>query len=247
MLLKNKKAIVTGGAAGIGRQIVMTFLENGASVYFIDLNESKHLQEMEECAKKNGCQVFFKQANVADEEGISAVINEILDESDGIDILVNNAGITRDNLIFRMSSSDWDSVLKINLTSVFYISKIVARHMAKRKGGSIINMASIVGIGGNPGQTNYSASKAGLIGFTKSLAKEIAVKGVRVNAIAPGFIATEMTDKLSDEVIDNYLNVIPLKRLGTPKDIANASLFLASDLSSYITARVIQVDGGILI
>ncbi len=247
MLLKDKKAIVTGGAAGIGKQIVMTFLENGASVYFIDLNESPHMQEMQDCAKKNGCEVFFKQGNVAEEEAITAVINEILNESGGIDILVNNAGITRDNLIFRMSSADWESVLKINLTSIFYISKIVARHMAKRKTGSIINMASIVGIGGNPGQTNYSASKAGLIGFTKSLGKEIALKNVRVNAIAPGFIATDMTDKLSDQVMESYLNVIPLKRLGTPQDIANASLFLASDLSSYITARVIQVDGGILI
>ncbi len=247
MLLKGKKAIVTGGAAGIGKQIVMTYLENGASVYFIDLNASQHLQEMEACAKENGCQVFFYQGNVADEEGITETINKILTESGGIDILVNNAGITRDNLVFRMSSSDWESVLKINLTSVFYISKVVARHMAKRKTGSIINMASIVGIGGNPGQTNYSASKAGLIGFTKSLGKEIAQKNVRVNAIAPGFIETEMTDKLSDQVMENYLNVIPLKRLGSPQDIANASLFLASDLSSYITARVIQVDGGILI
>ncbi|MBN1698113.1 MAG: 3-oxoacyl-[acyl-carrier-protein] reductase [Spirochaetales bacterium] len=248
MLLKNKKAIVTGGARGIGKEIVTAFLNQGASVYIIDLVQGEDMNRLEETAARNDTTVFFKKSDVSDETAISACIEEIIDQSKGIDILVNNAGITRDGLIFRMETEAWEKVIKINLTSVFLISRIIARHMVKRKTGSIINMASVVGIGGNPGQTNYAASKAGLIGLTKALYKEVASRGVRVNAIAPGFIKTEMTAALDEKVIDSYLNhYIPFKRMGEPTEVASVAVFLASDMSSYITGQVIRVDGGIII
>jgi len=247
MLLKEKKAIITGGSRGIGKQIAITFLKEGASVFVIDIIKSDDWQEIENYAKENSVQVFFKQSDVSNEKEISDCIKEILTESEGIDILVNNAGITRDGLIFRMETEDWEKVIRINLTSAFFISRIIARHMIKRRAGSIINMASVVGIGGNAGQTNYSASKAGLIGLCKSLAKEVGSRGVRVNAIAPGFIDTEMTGRLDKKIIDTYINLIPLGRIGDPMEVAGAALFLASDLSSYITGQVIRVDGGIAI
>ena len=245
MLLEGKKALVTGGARGIGKEIVVSFLNNGASVYFIDLNPSEYMDEYEKLAEKTGQKVVFKQGNVADEEQISKVVNEILEESGGLDILVNNAGITRDGLFFRMSSKDWTDVLTINLTSAFYISKIVSRAMAKQKSGSIINVASIVGIIGNAGQVNYSASKAGLIGFTKSLSREIAKKNVRVNAIAPGFIRTPMTDKLNEKQTADLATQIPMGRLGEPEEVAKVTLFLASDLASYVTGQAIHITGGL--
>ncbi|MDA3940287.1 MAG: 3-oxoacyl-[acyl-carrier-protein] reductase [Spirochaetia bacterium] len=245
MLLEGKKALVTGGARGIGKEIVTSFLNNGATVYFIDLNPSEYMDEYEKLAAKNGQKVVFKQANVADEEQISSVVNEILKESGGLDVLVNNAGITRDGLFFRMSSKDWNDVLTINLTSAFYISKIVSRAMAKQKSGSIINVASIVGVIGNAGQVNYSASKAGLIGFTKSLSREIAKKNVRVNAIAPGFIRTPMTDKLNEKQTADLANQIPMGRLGEPEEVAKVTLFLASDLASYVTGQAIHITGGL--
>jgi 3-oxoacyl-[acyl-carrier protein] reductase len=245
MLLEGKKALVTGGARGIGKEIVTSFLNNGATVYFIDLNPSEYMDEYEKLAAKNGQKVVFNQANVADEEQISSVVNEILKESGGLDVLVNNAGITRDGLFFRMSSKDWNDVLTINLTSAFYISKIVSRAMAKQKSGSIINVASIVGVIGNAGQVNYSASKAGLIGFTKSLSREIAKKNVRVNAIAPGFIRTPMTDKLNEKQTADLANQIPMGRLGEPEEVAKVTLFLASDLASYVTGQAIHITGGL--
>ncbi|MDX9800767.1 MAG: 3-oxoacyl-[acyl-carrier-protein] reductase [Spirochaetia bacterium] len=244
MLLKGKKALVTGGSRGIGREIVLSFLGNGASVYFLDLNESEYLGEYEALAKENGAEVFFKKANVADEEEITAVCEKILEESGGIDILVNNAGITRDGLVFRMSAKDWDDVIKINLTSAFYISRVISRSMIKQRSGAIVNIASIVGVIGNAGQCNYSASKAGLIGFSKSLAREVASRGVRVNAVAPGFIKTPMTDKLNENQIKALYDKIPLVRLGLPSEVASVVLFLASDLSSYVTGQVINIDGG---
>jgi 3-oxoacyl-[acyl-carrier protein] reductase len=247
MLLKGKTAIVTGGSRGIGKEIVMLFLAHGATVYFIDLMESEHLGEMESAAREAGVKVFFKQADVANEEQITAVIKEILKENEHIDILVNNAGITRDGLVFRMPLENWEKVLQVNLTSAFLASKHIAMAMMRQRSGSIINMASIVGVGGNVGQTNYSASKGGLIAFTKSLAKEVASRGVRVNAVAPGYIITEMTEKLSPEAKQAMLGVVPMGRGGTPEEVAKAVLFLASDLASYITARVIQVDGGMAI
>lgn len=245
MLLQGKKALITGGSRGIGKEIVMKFLENGSSVYFVDLNPSEHMEEYQASAKAHGAEVMYKQANVADEDHITSVVTEILKESEGIDVLVNNAGITRDGLIFRMSSKDWNDVLTINLTSAFYISKIVARDMIKQRSGSIVNVASIVGISGNAGQTNYCASKAGLIGFTKSLAKEVAARNVRVNAVAPGFIRTPMTDKLSPEQQKAITDLVPMDRYGEPEEVAKVILFLASDLSSYLTGQAIHIAGGL--
>lgn len=244
MLVNGKKALVTGGARGIGREIVLSFLSNGASVYFIDINESEHMAEYEALAKEKGVTVHYHKANVADEEEITSVCEKILEESGGIDILVNNAGITRDGLVFRMSAKDWDDVIKINLTSAFYISRVISRAMIKQKSGAIINIASIVGVIGNAGQCNYSASKAGLIGFTKSLAREVASRGVRVNAVAPGFIKTPMTDKLNETQVKALNDKIPLIRLGLPSEVASVVLFLASELSSYVTGQVINIDGG---
>jgi 3-oxoacyl-[acyl-carrier protein] reductase len=244
MLLQGKKAIVTGGARGIGKEIVMLFLKEGATVFFIDMLESEYLGEMEKVAKSTGTEVFFKQADVSNEEQVNNVVKDILKQSGEIHILVNNAGITRDGLIFRMPLENWEKVLAVNLTSAFLVSKHVAMAMMKQRSGSIINMASIVGIGGNAGQTNYSASKGGLIAFTKSLAKEVASRGVRVNAVAPGYIITDMTERMPEEAKKALLALVPMGRGGIPEEVAKVVLFLASDLASYITARVIQVDGG---
>ncbi|WP_028972726.1 3-oxoacyl-[acyl-carrier-protein] reductase [Spirochaeta cellobiosiphila] len=244
MLVKGKSALVTGGARGIGKEIVETLLKNGANVYFIDLNPSEYMADYEVLAKEAGVKVVFKQANVASEEDITNVVEEIIKEAGELDILVNNAGITRDGLLFRMSGKDWHDVININLSSAFYITRIVARHMAKLRRGSIVNMSSIVGAHGNAGQVNYSASKAGLIGLTKSVAQEIASRGVRCNAIAPGFIKTAMTDKLTDDQKDGLLKQVPMGRLGLPSEIADLLLFLTSDMSQYITGQVIEINGG---
>ena len=247
MLLEGKKAIVTGGARGIGKEIVLDFLKEGAEVYYIDLAEGEFVSEMKEAAQAGGSTFTWKKGDVSQEEEITQVIEDILKESGGIDILINNAGITRDGLIFRMSSENWEKVLRINLTSAFYISRIVARSMARRRTGSIINMASVVGIGGNAGQANYSASKAGLIGLTKSVAKEVASRGVRVNAVAPGYIESDMTRALPEQAKEAMLSQIPLARAGQPRDVALAVTFLASDRSAYITGQVLRVDGGMVI
>ena len=247
MLLEGKKAIITGGSRGIGKCIVEFFLKEGASVYYLDLFPSEFAAVFEQLAKEKGTQAIYKKLDVSNETEVNNIVKETLAESNGIDILVNNAGITRDGLIFRMSKDDWDKVININLTSAFLMSKHIAMAMMKKRSGSIINMASIVGIGGNAGQTNYSASKAGLIGFTKSLAKEVALRNVRVNAVAPGYIITDMTAKLSEEAKNAMLSQVPMGRGGEPEDVAKACLFLASDLSTYITGRVLQVDGGMMI
>ena len=245
MLLEGKKALVTGGSRGIGREIVLAFLKEGASVWYVDLAEGDSLAEYSEIASANGTKVAFKECNVASEKSVGTAIGEILSESDGLDILVNNAGITRDNLLFRMSAQEWNDVLSVNLTSVFLISKLVLRQMAKQRSGSVINVASIVGIIGNGGQTNYSASKAGLIGFTKSSSREVAPRGVRVNAVAPGFINTKMTQALNEEQQNALKQQIPMGRIGEPEEVAKVILFLASDLASYLTGQVIQVTGGL--
>lgn len=244
MLLQGKKALITGGARGIGKEIVTRFLSEGASVYFIDINPSEFTDEYQALAKKSGVTVAFKAGNVADEESITAVVEEILTESGGLDILVNNAGITRDNLAFRMTGKEWNDVISINLSSAFYISKVVARQMARQKSGSIINVASIVGVIGNAGQVNYSASKAGMIGLTKSLAREVGSRSIRVNAVAPGFIRTAMTDKLTDAQKQALLTQIPMGRLGEAEEVAKVILFLASDLASYVTGQVVHITGG---
>jgi len=244
MLLEGKNAIVTGGSRGIGKAVVEAFLKQGASVYYISRSEGESLDNYKKLAEEHGGTVAFRKADVSNEEEITEVINSILKEAGTIDILVNNAGITKDGLVFRMSSEDWNKVLSVNLSSAFFVSKIVARSMAKQRSGSIINISSIVGVIGNAGQCNYAASKAGLIGFSKSLAREVAARGVRVNTIAPGFIETDMTDKLKDNIKENLLSQIPMNRLGQPEEVANIALFLATGLSSYITGQVLLVDGG---
>ena len=247
MLLEGKTAVVTGGSRGIGLTIVELFLKEGASVYILDLVPCDSMAELEKTAGKKGVSVHYKKADVSSEEQTAAVVKEILEESGGIDVLVNNAGITRDGLIFRMPLENWKSVLAVNLTSAFLVSKNVAMAMMKKRAGSIINMASISGLFGNVGQTNYAASKGGLIAFTKSLAKEVASRGVRVNAVAPGYIDTDMTRKLSEEVREFMRGRVSLGRPGTPEEVAKVVLFLASDLASYVTGEVIRIDGGMAI
>jgi 3-oxoacyl-[acyl-carrier protein] reductase len=243
MLLKGKKAIVTGGARGIGKEIVMDFLREGASVTFIDLNPSDAMAEMEQAANASGAAVSFRAGDVSDPAGITALLEEIIREAGSIDILVNNAGITRDGLIFRMPLEQWEKVLTINLTSAFLCSQVIARHMIKQRRGSIINMASVVGVGGNAGQANYAASKAGLIGLTRSLAKEAGGRGVRVNAVAPGYIDTDMTRNLPEEARQAFLTQVSLKRPGTPAEVARVVTFLASDMASYVSGDVLRIDG----
>jgi 3-oxoacyl-[acyl-carrier protein] reductase len=246
MLLKGKKALITGGSRGIGKSIVEKFLQEGADVWFVSTKESPYMAEIEKVAAESGTKVFWKPCNVADSEEVSAVVKEVLEESGGIDTLINNAGITRDGLIFRMSIDNWMDVLNVNLTSAFSFAKSIARPMLKQRQGSIINISSVVGVIGNGGQSNYAASKAGLLGLTKSLARELASRSVRVNAIAPGYIETKMTEELSDEVQEELKSRIPMGRIGKPEEIANAAVFLASDYSSYITGQTLVVDGGMV-
>jgi 3-oxoacyl-[acyl-carrier protein] reductase len=243
MLLKGKKAIVTGGSRGIGKEIIMEFLREGAGVVFIDLNPSEFIQEMQSAAAAAGGSVSFKQADVSKPEEITKTVEEIIKETGTVDVLVNNAGITRDGLIFRMSVENWEKVLSINLTSAFLVSQVVARQMIKQRSGSIVNMASIVGVGGNAAQANYAASKAGLIGLTRSLAKEVGSRGVRVNAVAPGYIDTDMTRSLPDKSKEAFLNQIALGRPGKPEEVAKVVTFLASDMSVYVSGDVLRVDG----
>jgi 3-oxoacyl-[acyl-carrier protein] reductase len=244
MLLEGKKALVTGSSRGIGKEIVKKFLSEGASVWGICTKPSASKEELEKIAADNNCRFYELYANAQSTEEWTAVIKKALEESEGFDILINNAGITKDGLSFRMKMEDWQKVIDINLTSAFTACQIIASDMIRKRSGSIINMSSIVGIHGQGGQTNYAASKAGLIGLTKSLAKECGSRGIRVNAIAPGFIATDMTAVLSEDLKKAMLDTIPLKRAGQPEDIANTALFLASDLSTYISGQVIGVDGG---
>lgn len=245
MLLKGKKALVTGSSRGIGKEVVRRFIEEGAEVWGLCTKPSVSKAEMEAFAKEKGSVFHEIYADCGNAEGLTETVKKALEESGGFDVLVNNAGITRDGLSFRMKLSDWEDVLRVNLTGVFVASQIVSSDMIRKRAGSIINMTSIVGLHGQGGQVNYSASKAGLIGFTKSLAKETAGRGVRVNAIAPGYIETDMTAAVNEEMRKTWVEGIPLKRAGQPLDIANAAVFLASDLSLYITAQVLGVDGGL--
>lgn len=243
-LLKDKVALVTGGAQGIGEAIARKLASEGASIAIIDVNLEKAKATADDI-KQLGVETEAYKADVSNTGEVQEVVDKVFEKFKKIDILVNNAGITRDTLMLRMTEQDWDLVIDINLKGAFNFTKAVTKIMAKQRNGSIINISSVVGLFGNAGQANYSASKAGLIGLTKSTAKEFAGRNVRANAIAPGFIKTAMTDKLSQDVINKYLENIPLKTLGTPEDVANAVLFLASDLSSYITGEVIRVDGGL--
>ncbi len=244
MLLENKRIIITGGSRGIGKSIVEEALNEGASICSINRSPSPHLDDLNSLAEQKGVSLHWIYADVSNEESITAAVQEAEKLLGGVDVLINNAGITRDGLLFGMKKDAWDQVINTNLSSAFFTSKVVARMMARQRSGSIINMTSVVGIMGNGGQANYSASKAGLIGLTKSVAREVGSRGVRVNAIAPGFIQTDMTEVLSDEVKDGLQKNIPLQRIGVPQEVAKVALFLASDMSTYITGQVIQVDGG---
>ncbi|BDC95435.1 3-oxoacyl-[acyl-carrier-protein] reductase [Treponema saccharophilum] len=243
-LLEKKKALVTGSSRGIGRGIVEKFLAEGCEVWGLCSKPSAAKAELEKIASDNGVAFHEIYADVGDEESVTSVVKGALSESGGFDILVNNAGITRDGLSFRMKKSDWDDVIRVNLTSAFLICQIVSNDMLRKRSGSIINMSSIVGVHGQGGQVNYAASKGGLIAYSKSLAKEVGGRGIRVNCIAPGFIATDMTAVLKEDLQKSMIDSVPLKRAGTPADIAGAALFLASDMSAYVTAQVIGVDGG---
>ena len=243
-MLKGKKALVTGSSRGIGRKIVEVFLANGAEVWGLCSKPSAAKAELEVMAAEKGTAFHEICANVGDAEQLSEVVKAALTEAGNFDILVNNAGITRDGLSFRMKMEDWQNVLNVNLTGTFVITQIVSNAMLKARSGSIINMSSIVGVHGGAGQVNYSASKAGLIGYSKSLAKEVGARGIRVNCIAPGFIETDMTAVLKEDYVKAMLDTVPMKRGGKPEDIANVALFLASDMSSYVTGQVIGVDGG---
>jgi 3-oxoacyl-[acyl-carrier protein] reductase len=245
MKLKDKICIVTGGAAGIGKKISESFLNEGAIVCIFDVNEENGRGTLEELSAGSGRgKIFFFKVNVADEIQVEKTIEEIILKFKSIDILVNNAGITSDNLILRMNIEDFNKVISINLTGAFLCSKHVVRHMVKNKSGRIINISSIVGVRGNAGQCNYSASKAGLIGLTKSLAKEVASRNINVNAVAPGYIETEMTGKLPDAIKEKLTGTIPAGRLGSPEDVSKAVTFLAGPDSDYITGIVLGVDGG---
>ena len=237
-------ALVTGGSRGIGRVIAEHLAKSGINVAICYSGNENAAQETIEACKKHGVQAMYVKADVSNANDVTEMFNQIKELMGPVEILVNNAGITKDGLSFRMKMEDWQKVIDINLTSAFTACQIIASDMIRKRSGSIINMSSIVGIHGQGGQTNYAASKAGLIGLTKSLAKECGSRGIRVNAIAPGFIATDMTAVLSEDLKKAMLDTIPLKRAGQPEDIANTALFLASDLSTYISGQVIGVDGG---
>lgn len=243
-LLEGKVAVITGGSRGIGKGIALMYAQHGANVAFTDIKIDDAALELEKELSSYGVKAKGYMSDASSFEDSEKTINEIHADFGRIDILVNNAGITRDNLLMRMGEQDFDLVMKINLKSVFNLTKAVQKFMLKQRSGSIINMSSIVGLRGNAGQSNYSASKAGMIGFTKSMAQELGSRSIRCNAIAPGFIETEMTEVLSEEVKSEWAKVIPLRRTGSIKDIANTALFLASDLSDYITGQVISCDGG---
>lgn len=245
-LLEGKNAIITGGSRGIGKGIAEIFAKHGANVAFTYASSVNAARELEQELGGLGVKAKGYQSNAAVFVECEELIKNVVSDFGSIDILINNAGITKDNLLMRMSESDFDQVIEVNLKSVFNMTKAVQRTMLKQRSGSIVNMSSVVGIKGNAGQANYAASKAGIIGFSKSMALELGSRNIRTNVIAPGFIETEMTGKLDEKTVEGWRDSIPLKRGGTPEDIANACVFLSSDLSSYITGQVIQVNGGML-
>jgi len=245
MLLSNKVALITGGARGIGKEIALIFAREGARIVICDVN-SEELEKARIEIQGSSTDVLVFKVDVTNLKEVENMAGNILDNFGKIDILINNAGITRDALLLRLDESDWDKVIAVNLKGTFNCTKAVSKGMLKQRQGRIINIASIIGLIGNAGQANYSASKAGIIGFTKSVAREFASRSITVNAIAPGFIQTDMTDKLPQEIKEQMLKQIPLGRFGKPSDVAQAALFLASEASSYITGQVIVVDGGMV-
>jgi len=245
MNLEGKVSLITGGAQGIGKELALSFADAGSDIIVCDVNQDALDETAKEIAEK-GRECLAVKADVTNAKDVDEVVTKSLDKYQRIDILINNAGITRDNLLARMSEDEWDSVLAVNLKGVFLFSKAVAKLMMKQRQGRIINVASIIGLMGNAGQANYAASKGGVIAFTKTLAKELAKRNINVNAIAPGFIKTAMTDKLKDEHKEAMLKMIPMNRLGQPKDIANVALFLASEYADYVTGQVVTVDGGMV-
>ena len=246
MSLKGKTAIITGGSRGIGKACAIYLAKQGADIVFNYSNNSSMAEETADEIKNLGVKVQAVKADVKSSQDIDYLFNQALENLNSIDILVNNAGITRDTLLIRMKEEDWDTVLDINLKGVYLTCKAAAKHMMKKRQGRIINISSVVGITGNPGQANYAASKAGIIGFSKSIAKELAPRGILVNVVAPGFIDTDMTSVLGEKVKDNILSQIPLGRYGSPEDVAKLVTFLASDDNQYITGQVINIDGGML-
>lgn len=245
-LLKGKTALVTGASKGIGRAIAIRYAEEGANVAFTYLSSVEQGQALEAELAAKGVKAKGYRSDASDFAQAEKLINDVVTEFGSLDVLVNNAGITIDNLLLRMTEEAWDKIIAVNLKSVFNTVKAVAKPMMKQKGGSIINMTSVVGLKGNAGQANYAASKAGIIGFTKSIALELGSRGIRSNAVAPGFIETEMTAKLDEKVVQGWRDAIPMKRGGKPEDVADACVFLGSDMSSYISGQVIQVDGAML-
>ncbi len=242
-LLEGKTAIITGAARGIGRAIAVKFADEGANIAFTDLQYDDNMKSLEKELSDKGVKAKGYASDASDYDNTQKVTDEILKDFERIDILMNNAGITKDTLLMRMTEEQWDAVINVNLKSVFNFTKAVQRVMLKQREGTIINMSSVVGVGGNAGQSNYSASKAGIIGFTKSVAKELGQRNIRCNAIAPGFIITEMTGKLPQEVVDGWQEKIPMKRGGQPEEVAKTAVFLASDLASYVSGQVINVCG----
>ncbi len=245
-LLEGKTAIITGATRGIGKGIAEVFAAHGANVAFTYSSSVAAAQTLEAELNTKGVKAKGYQSNAADFSQAQELVKHVLKDFEGIDVLVNNAGITKDNLLMRMNEEDFDKVIEVNLKSVFNMTKAVQRTMLKQRKGSIVNMSSVVGVRGNAGQANYAASKAGMIGFSKSMALELGSRNIRTNVIAPGFIETEMTAKLDEETVKAWRETIPLKRGGSPEDIANACVYLASDLSTYVTGQVLNVDGGML-
>ncbi len=246
MNLSGKTAIITGGSRGIGRAIALKLAEKGANIVVNYTSSPDKATEVVEQIKEMGREALAIKADVSKEEDVSSLVKEVSKQFSTIDILINNAGITKDTLLIRMKDDDWDRVLDVNLKGTYLCTKLVAKKMMKQRSGKIVNITSVVGIIGNAGQANYAASKAGVIGLTKSSAKELAARGVNVNAVAPGFIHSDMTDKLSDEVVENYAKNIPLGKMGDPEDVANAVAFLCSEEASYLTGQVLNVDGGMV-
>jgi len=245
-LLEGKTVIITGASRGIGRGIALVYAQHGCNVAFTYSSSVQAAQELEIELNTFGVKAKGYQSNAASYDQAHTLVEDVLKDFEGLDILINNAGITKDNLLMRMGEEDFDKVIEVNLKSVFNMTKAVQRTFLKQRKGSLIHMSSVVGVKGNAGQANYAASKAGIIGFSKSIALELGSRNIRSNVIAPGFIETEMTAKLSEEVVQGWRNIIPLKRGGSPEDIANACVFLGSDLSNYITGQVMNVDGGML-